>query len=75
VKKFDTSGHLISMLFSTFAKCNSLREVSVVMLGLSGKTDHFHLKHIPKGLHCQMLTKIERLKFSKIFTKIFTISY
>jgi len=48
VKKFKTKDHLISMLFSAFAKCTSLREVSGAMLGLSGKTKHFQLNHIPK---------------------------
>lgn len=37
VKKFTTKDHLISMLFSSFAKCSSLREVSGTMLGLSGE--------------------------------------
>ncbi len=48
VKKFKTKDHLISMLFCAFAKCSSLREVSGAMLGLSGKTKHFQLNHIPK---------------------------
>jgi len=48
IKKFKTKDHLISMLFCSFAKCSSLREVSGAMLGLSGKTKHFHLNHIPK---------------------------
>ena len=47
VKKFDTSDHLISMLFSTFANCTSLREIAASMLGLKGKLSHFQLKHIP----------------------------
>jgi hypothetical protein len=47
VKKFDTSDHLITMLFSTFAHCTSLREVAASMLGLKGKMHHFQLKHIP----------------------------
>lgn len=47
VKKFDTSDHLVSMLFPTFANCTSLREVAASMLGLKGKTNHFQLKHIP----------------------------
>ena len=46
VKRFKTKDHLISMLFCSFEKCNSLREVSGAMLGLSGKTDHFQLNHI-----------------------------
>ncbi|MET4084283.1 hypothetical protein ABIB40_004260 [Pedobacter sp. UYP30] len=48
VKRFKTKDHLISMLFCSFAKCNSLREVSGAMLGLSGKTGGFQLSHIPK---------------------------
>ena len=47
-KRFKTKDHLISMLFCAFAKCNSLREVSGAMLGLSGKTESFKLNHIPK---------------------------
>jgi hypothetical protein len=47
IKKFDTSDHLISMLFSSFAHCTSLREVAASMLGLKGKMKHFQLKHIP----------------------------
>jgi hypothetical protein len=47
VKKFDTCDHLITMLFATFAHCSSLREIAASMLGLKGKTHHFHLKHIP----------------------------
>ena len=42
-KKFNTSDHLISMLFSTFANCSSLREVAGAMLGLKGKISHVEL--------------------------------
>lgn len=48
VKKFKTKDHLISMLFCAFAKCSSLREISGAMLGLSGKTKHFQMDHIPR---------------------------
>ena len=47
VKRFTAKDHLISMLFCVFAKCSSLREVTGAMLGLSGKTKHFGLRHIP----------------------------
>lgn len=36
------------MLFCSFAKYISLREVSGAMLGLSGKTKYLQLQHIPK---------------------------
>jgi len=45
---FTTKDHLISMLFCSFSKCTSLREISGAMLGLSGKTSSFQLNHIPK---------------------------
>ena len=48
VKKFKTKDHVISMVFCAVAKCSSLREVAGAMLGLSGKTKHFQLDHIPK---------------------------
>jgi len=48
VKKFKTKDHVISMVFCAVAKCSSLREVSGAMLGLSGKTKHFQMDHIPK---------------------------
>ena len=42
LKKFRNKDHLISMLFSSIAKCSSLREVSGAMLGLSGKGSTFN---------------------------------
>lgn len=47
-KRFTTKDHLISMLFCSFSKCTSLREISGAMLGLSGKTAGFQLNQIPK---------------------------
>lgn len=47
-KRFTTKDHFISMLFCSFSKCTSLREISGAMLGLSGKTSSFQLNHIPK---------------------------
>ena len=47
-KRFTTKVHLIGMLFCSFSKCTSLREISGAMLGLSGKTSSFQLNHIPK---------------------------
>jgi len=47
VKSFKFKDHLISMLFGTFAKCTSLREISGAMLGLAGKTKHFQLDSMP----------------------------
>ncbi|MDM1497171.1 IS4 family transposase [Myroides odoratimimus] len=63
VKKFKSKDHLISMLFCCFAKCNSLREVSGAMLGLSGKTKGFQLDHIPKRSTLSDANKNREVKF------------
>ncbi len=55
VKKFDNSDHLVSMLFSTFANCTSLREVAASMLCLKGKTNHFQLKQGVLNELCQLI--------------------
>ena len=63
VKRFKSKDHLISMLFCSFAKCNSLREVSGAMLGLSGKTKHFQLEHIPKRSTLSDANKSRKVEF------------
>jgi hypothetical protein len=68
VKRFTTKDHLISMLFSSFAKCTSLREVSGAMLGLSGKTKHFQLQHIPKR---STLSDANKRRNSSVFGSIY----
>ncbi len=68
IKKFTTKDHLISMLFCSFAKCTSLREVSGAMLGLSGKTKHFQLNHIPKK---STLSDANQRRGAEVFGKIY----
>ena len=68
VKKFTTKDQLISMVFCAFAKCTSLREVSGAMLGLSGKTKHFQLNHIPKK---STLADANEKRDAEVFGKIY----
>lgn len=68
VKRFTTQDHLISMLFCSFAKCTSLREVSGAMLGLSGKTKHFQLQHIPRR---STLSDANKRRDSSVFGSIY----
>ena len=68
IKRFTTKDHLISMLFCSFAKCTSLREVSGAMLGLSGKTKHFQLNHIPKR---STLADANHRRDSDVFGRIY----
>jgi len=71
-KKFSTSDHLISMLFSSFANCSSLREVAGAMLGLKGKTNHFQLKHIP---HKSTLSDANARRSHLVFEQIYYSLY
>jgi hypothetical protein len=71
VKRFKSKDHLISMLFCSFAKCNSLREVSGAMLGLSGKTESFQLSHIPKRSTLSDANKNRKVVFfEEIYNKL-----
>jgi hypothetical protein len=71
VKRFKTKDHLRSMLFCSFAKCNSLREVSGAMLGLSGKTESFQLSHIPKRSTLSDANKKRKVEvFEDIYNKL-----
>lgn len=67
-KKFRTSDHLISMLFSTFAHCSSLREVTGAMLGLKGKTNHFQLKSLP---HKSTLSDANARRSHLVFQEVY----
>ena len=70
-KRFKTKDHLISMLFCSFAKCNSLREVSGAMLGLSGKTANFQLQHVPKRSTLSDANKNRTVEvFASIYNKL-----
>jgi hypothetical protein len=71
VKRFKSKDHLISMLFCSFAKCNSLREVSGAMLGLSGKIESFQLNHIPKRSTLSDANKNRKVEFFEdIYNKL-----
>jgi IS4 transposase len=71
-KRFTTKDHLISMLFCSFSKCTSLREVSGAMLGLSGKTSSFQLNHIPKrSTLSDANKKRDVLVFENIYHQLF----
>ncbi|MFV8326286.1 hypothetical protein [Flavobacterium sp. ZS1P14] len=51
-------------------KCNSLREVAGGMLGLSGKTEHFQLSHIPKRSILSDANKNRKVEFFEDIYKL-----
>jgi hypothetical protein len=71
-KKFNTSDHLISMLFSSFAHCSSLREVAGAMLGLKGEMAHFQLKNIP---YKSTLSDANARRSHEVFQEIYSSLY
>jgi hypothetical protein len=68
VKRFKTKDQLISMVFCTLGKCNSIREVCGAMLGLKGKTKHFELTCIPRR---STLSDANKLRPHEVFEFIY----
>lgn len=47
-KRFTTYDHLVTMLYSVFNNCNSLREVSTGLLAWEQRLTHLGMKHYPR---------------------------
>lgn len=67
-KKFTTSHHLITMIFTVLSGCSSLREVTSIMLACEGKINHLGLKHFPKR---STLSDANKRRSSKVFGDIY----
>ena len=63
VKSFKSQDHLFSMIFCCIEKCNSLREVSGGMLGLSGKEETVRINHLPKKSTLADANKGRKIEF------------
>jgi hypothetical protein len=63
VKHFKCQDHLLSMIFCCLEKCNSLREVSGGMLGLSGKEETVRINHLPKRSTLANANKGRKVEF------------
>ncbi|MFA9191008.1 IS4 family transposase [Flavobacterium sp. FZUC8N2.13] len=71
VKYFKSQDHLFSMIFCCLEKCNSLREVSSGMLGLSGKEETVRINHLPKKSTLSDANKIRKVEFfEEIYNKL-----
>jgi len=70
-KGFSTWDHLVTMLFSSLANCNSLREIAAGFLGLKGKTEHLGLGKLPKRSTLSDANKHRTpLVFEEIYKKL-----
>lgn len=63
VKRFKSQDHLFSMIFCCIEKCNSLREVSGGMLGLSGKEETVRINSLPKKSTLSDANKGRKIEF------------
>ncbi len=71
-KKFDGYNHLVTLLFSNFANCDSLREVVVGMLSLSNKLTHLGLNYIVRR---STLSDANKRRDSSFFAQIYSHLY
>lgn len=69
VKRFKSQDHLFSMIFCRLEKCNSLREVSGGMLGLSGIEETVRINSLPKKSTLSDANKGRKVEsFEEIYT-------
>ncbi|MEG1157579.1 MAG: IS4 family transposase, partial [Acinetobacter sp.] len=71
-KKFDGYNHLVTLLFSNLAACDSLREVVVGMLSLANKLQHLGLNYIAKR---STLSDANKRRNSAFFAAIYSHLY
>ena len=68
VKVFKTYDHLITMLYVVLSGCNSLREISGIMLACANRINHLGIKHFPKR---STISDANKRRSSTIFQKIY----
>lgn len=67
-KKFCTYDHLVTMLYSVLSGCNSLREITGIMLACEGRINHLGIKSFPKR---STLSDANRKRSSEVFGQIY----
>lgn len=67
-KKFKTTFHLTTMLYSVLSGCNSLRQISGIMLGCQGRINHLGLDYFPKR---STLSDANKKRKSYVFGEIY----
>lgn len=71
-KKFRTYDHLVTMLYATFHKCTSIREVTTGMQVCVHRLDHLGLKYCPRK---STLSDANRDRPSEVFEAIYMDLY
>jgi hypothetical protein len=67
-KKFKTYDHLITMLYVVLSGCNSLREITGIMLACEGRLNHLGIQYFPKR---STISDANAKRQSKVFSDIY----
>jgi hypothetical protein len=67
-KRFKTIDHLLTMLYVVLSGCNSLREITGIMLACEGRINHLGLNYFPKR---STIADANRRRQSNIFSDIY----
>jgi len=67
-KHFKTIDHLITMIYVVLSGCNSLREISSILLACEGRLNHLGLQRFPKR---STISDANRKRGSKVFADIY----
>lgn len=71
-KKFSTYDYLVTMIFAVISGCNSLREVTSIMLACEGKINHLGLRDFPKR---STLSDANKRRSAEVFADIYSGLY
>ena len=67
-KKFKTIDHLITMIYVVLSGCNSLREITSIILACEGKINHLGIKYFPRR---STISDANRKRNSSVFSDIY----
>ena len=67
-KRFKTIDHLITMLYFVLSGCNSLREITSIMLACEGRINHLGINYFPRR---STLSDANRRRKSNVFSGIY----
>ena len=73
-KRFTTHEHLVTMMFAVLSGCNSLREVTSIILACEGKISHLGIKHFPRRSTLADANKRREMKYLERYTITYIIS-
>lgn len=71
-KRFNTYEHLVTMLYSIFNNCNSLREVSTGMLASEERLTHLGIRYHPRR---STISDANNRRMAEVFGQIYYTLY